>query len=130
MKILANDKNTIVFFSNDCFDQKLLILKINQRFQLQGYYNVIVYIDKNKGSVYEFEKENFEFFEPAELELNIIKKEDNFIYEFEDYNYIDKDVYRYKNKFYTDKFNLKQIEFTKILYGKKALEIKERWEKI
>lgn len=129
MKILADDKNTIVFLSNYIPKENQTILKVIQKLNIDGYINVKADIDKTVGTILEINKEEFEFSFPLDLEVNIIKLDDEFIFEIEDFNYVDEEFYKYKDKFYLKKINLQKLEFAKLIYGKKALEIKKRWKK-
>ena len=150
MKLLVNGDNIIVFLSkkkmdNESFedeDAKDFLKKIIKRLEnyycveLCGYYNVNVHIDSNYGAILEFEKENLEYFEyyEGQIDLNVKVEYEKFLYEVEDFNYFNKqyNFYKSKDKFYLNIDNVSDIElgqileYSKIVYGEKALKIEEK----
>lgn len=122
MKIILNDIKLILFLnkyltSNLNFDNmeelqiyfKDLFIKLKEIYdiKLTGYYYINVYIDKNYGVILEMEKEEIEFieYEENEIDMHIVLNECEFLYELEDIfdyyqllKYID--IYSYKNKYY------------------------------
>lgn len=150
MKLLVNGDNIIVFLSKkrlkeDSFEDeevkdflKKIILKLKNYYLLElcGYYNVIVHLDRNYGAILEFEKENLEYFDyyEGQIDLNVKVNYEKFLYEVDDYNYFDNKYKFYKNKdkFYLTLDNISEIElgqileYSKIIYGEKALSIEEK----
>lgn len=155
MKLLVNGDNFIVFLSKklincESFEDpdlvndflKEIILKLRQYFLLNvfGYYNVIAHLDDNYGIILELEKEDLEYFEYTDdqIDMNVKVKKEVFLYEIEDFNYLQDKYFFYKEK---DRIFLKPevisdvelgqiLEYSKIIYGKEALEIIHRLEMI
>lgn len=150
MKLLVNGDNIIVFLSkkmikNASFEDKevkdflkKIIKKLKNYYliQLCGYYNVDVHIDSNYGAILEFEKENLEYFDyyEGQIDLNVKVEYEKFLYEVEDFNYFNKkyNFYKSKDKIYLNVDNVSDIElgqileYSKIVYGEKALSIEEK----
>jgi len=154
MKLLVSDDNIIVFLSkkqmkNTSFNDKdilhqflgKIILKLKKSYSIDlcGYYSVLIHSDKNYGIIIEFNNEKLEYFDYYEdqVDLDIKLKEEVFIYEIEDFNYLNK-KYKYvkdKDKIYLvlDKVSEiemgKILEYSKVIYGDRAKTIlKNAWE--
>jgi len=128
MKLLVNGDNIIVFLSkkkikNASFEDeevkdflKKIIKKLKNYYliELCGYYNVDVHIDSNYGAILEFEKENLEYFDyyEGQIDLNVKVEYEKFLYEVEDFNYFNKKYNFYKSK---DKIKLKTKEYRNVL---------------
>lgn len=150
MKLLVNGDNIIVFLSkkkikNASFEDeevkdflKKIIKKLKNYYliELCGYYNVDVHIDSNYGAILEFEKEDLEYFDyyEGQIDLNVKVEYEKFLYEVEDFNYFNKkyNFYKSKDKIYLNVDNVSDIElgqileYSKIVYGEKALSIEEK----
>lgn len=142
--ILKNDK-MIVFLNKKEIDKitfsdkenleeyfKTVFNKINKNYDIDinGYYNIDIYLDDNYGAILEIENEDldyYNYFNQIDMKLNISKKT-SFLYEIK-YEFIDSMIlknsicYKYLDKLYlkieqleeTD--YLKLIEFSNIIYG-------------
>lgn len=129
-KIDLNDTKTI----------KNIIKKLNKKYNidLYGYIEVKIYIDKNYGVIINIKKDEPEYFDyfNEEIEMNIEIINDSFLYKIN--NIYDKKqiktnkIYKYKDSLYIsidkiDNINLgKIIEISEIIYGKKAKKIIEK----
>lgn len=124
MKIMINDDVNMIIFLNkkylgkidfnnreklENYFQKLLkTLKDYYNINLQGYYDIDVYLDSIYGVVLELHKENIEYFGyfDDEIEMQLIFHNTHFLYEIEEPFWIDHHVkshisiYRYQNKLY------------------------------
>lgn len=124
MKIIVNDDINMIIFLNrmylddidfkskdelEIYFQKLLkILKTYYKININGYYEINVYIDKNYGAILELKKEELEYFGyfEGEVDMQLIIHNSDFLYEIEDYFWIDSDLrkkislYKYNNKIY------------------------------
>ena len=155
MKLIIDEN--IVFFLNkiyldnvDIKDESLiekklikLINKIQKQYNidLNGYYNVYIYKDKNYGIIIEMEKEKLDYLDyfNNQIELNIEIIEDTFLYKIDNIFTIDKTlleklvIYINKDEIYIKiKENINDIELGKIIensqiiYGNKAKLIKKQ----
>ena len=124
---------------NDTKTIKNIIKKINKKYNIDiyGYIEAKIYIDKNYGVIINLKKEELEYFDyfNDEIEMNIEIINDSFLYKIEDYNkdiIKDKKIYKYKDNLYIniekiDNINLgKIIEISEIIYGKQAQTIIEK----
>ena len=124
MKIIVNDDINMIIFLNklyledidfsdkdelEIYFQKLLkILKTYYNININGYYKINVYIDKYYGAILELSKEELEYFGyfDGEVDMQLIIHNNNFLYEIEDYFWIDEELrkkislYKYNNKIY------------------------------
>ena len=150
MKVVFKDNKIIVFLNKkldldkvnlDIYFKKLY-LKIKNKYNLElnGYYDINVYIDNNYGSIIEIENEDldyYNYFNQIDMEIKVNKT--TFLYEI-DYEYLDKEllsksiIYKQNNKLYfkiTDKNILnKIIECSKIIYGDRVKEIMKSSKKV
>ena len=155
MKLIIDEN--IVFFLNkiyldnvDIKDESLiekklikLINKIQKQYNidLNGYYNVYIYKDKNYGIIIEMEKEKLDYLDyfNNQIELNIEIIEDTFLYKIDNIFTIDKTllekliIYINKDEIYLKiKENINDIELgqiienSQIIYGNKAKSIKKQ----
>ena len=155
MKLIIDEN--IVFFLNkiyldniDLKDENLiekklikLINKIQKQYNidLNGYYNVYIYKDKNYGLIIEIEKEKLDYLDyfNNQIELNIEIIEDTFLYKTDNIFTIDKTllekliIYINKDEIYLKiKENINDIELgqiienSQIIYGNKAKSIKKQ----
>lgn len=155
MKLIIDEN--IVFFLNkiyldniDLKDESLiekklikLINKIQKQYNidLNGYYNVYIYKDKNYGLIIEMEKEKLDYLDyfNNQIELNIEIIEDTFLYKIDNIFTIDKTllekliIYINKDEIYLKiKENINDIELgqiienSQIIYGNKAKSIKKQ----
>lgn len=155
MKLIIDEN--IVFFLNkiyldniDLKDENLiekklikLINKIQKQYtiDLNGYYNVYIYKDKNYGLIIEMEKEKLDYLDyfNNQIELNIEIIEDTFLYKIDNIFTIDKTllekliIYINKDEIYLKiKENINDIELgqiienSQIIYGNKAKSIKKQ----
>lgn len=155
MKLIIDEN--IVFFLNkiyldnvDIKDESLiekklikLINKIQKQYNidLNGYYNVYIYKDKNYGLIIEMEKEKLDYLDyfNNQIELNIEIIEDTFLYKTDNIFTIDKTllekliIYINKDEIYLKiKENINDIELgqiienSQIIYGNKAKSIKKQ----
>ena len=150
MKVVFKDNKIIVFLNKkldldkvnlDIYFKKLFLrIKNKYNLELNGYYDINVYIDNNYGSIIEIENEDldyYNYFNQIDMEIKVNKT--TFLYEI-DYEYLDKEllsksiVYKQNNKLYfkiTDKSILnKIIECIKIIYGDRVKEIMKSSKKV
>ena len=150
MKLVID--NNIVIFLGDFYlknydlkdynniEKNLLKLLNKYSVDINGYYNVFIYHDKNYGLIIDMQKEDLEYLDyfNNQVELNIEIIEDSFLYEIEDILNIDKNILRnfnvYKKNYHfyletKDKITSIKLgillENSKIIYGKKAKKIKK-----
>lgn len=150
MKVVFKDNKIIVFLNKkldldkvnlDIYFKKLFLrIKNKYNLELNGYYDINVYIDNNYGSIIEIENEDldyYNYFNQIDMEIKVNKT--TFLYEI-DYEYLDKEllsksiVYKQNNKLYfkiTDKNILnKIIECSKIIYDNRVKEIMKSSKKV
>lgn len=107
------------------FEELLIKIKNKYNIKLNGYYTIVVHIDKIYGSIIEIVEDNFDcydYFNQVDMEIKL--KKEQFLYEL-DYEYFNKKIMNetiiYDNKLYLkidDKKSLDSIlEFCKIIYG-------------
>ena len=149
MKLIIDDNILIILGNfylkdynlNDYNEIEKNLFKILKKhtIELNGYYNVFIYQDKNYGLIIDMQKENLEYLDyfNNQIELNIEIIEDSFLYEIDDIFTLDKTalnqftIYQKNYKFYLEvkeKINTIKLgtvlENSKIIYGKKAKKIK------
>ena len=149
MKLIIGDNIVIILGNfylknydlNDYNQIEKKLLKILNKYsvELNGYYNVFIYQDKNYGLIIDMQKEELEYLDyfNNQIELNIEIIEDSFLYEIDDIFTLDKNIlkqftiYQKDYKFYLEaeeKVNTiklgKILENSKIIYGKKGKRIK------
>ena len=131
-KLVLHEKNKI---------EKLIInIKEKYNIEMQGFYNVKVYHDKDYGFIIEMEKEELEYMDYFnDLEMNIEIIEDSFLYKIDDVlrikEILPKQLIRkYADKLYLEIKNIQNIELgiilenSEIIYGKEAEKIKNKSE--
>lgn len=143
---LQNDRIKNIDFSDksdlqDYFKDLFVNLKNNYNININGYYYINVYKDKYYGCILEMKKEELDYMEylDGQVDMNIvIDTNDTFLYEMNDYFNIDKslinnvNVYKYNNKIYVKLVNnisnIKMgqlLEFSNIIYGDKCKKIRK-----
>ena len=150
MKLITMDDTFILFlnrlyiqtldFSNKVLIEKYLkhlLFKIKNRYDIEfnGYYDVTIYVDINYGVIIEVKKEELEYLDyfNNQIEMNTKVIEDSFLYEMYETNkqIIKKfTIYKVHDKIYLRaKENLTNIEMgvlleiSKIIYGKEAEKV-------
>ena len=131
-KLVLHEKNKI---------EKIIInIKEKYNIEMQGFYNVKVYHDKDYGFIIEMEKEELEYMDYFnDLEMNIEIIEDSFLYKIDDIlrikEILPKQLIRkYADKLYLEIKNIQNIELgiilenSEIIYGKEAEKIKNKSE--
>ena len=149
MKLIIGN-NIVVYLNNfylknynlkdyDTIQKNLLKLLNKHAINLNGYYNVFIYQDKNYGLIIELNKEEIEYLDyfNNQIDLNLEIIDDSFLYEIEDLFTLNKKlldkflIYKKGFKLYLkakEKINSislgKILENSQIIYGKKAKKIK------
>ena len=102
MKLIIDDNILIILGNfylkdynlNDYNEIEKNLFKILKKhtIELNGYYNVFIYQDKNYGLIIDMQKENLEYLDyfNNQIELNIEIIEDSFLYEIDDIFTLDK----------------------------------------
>ena len=122
MKIIVNDDINMIIFLNkiylnqidfedkeklEIYFRKLLkTLKEFYKININGYYEINVYVDNNYGVILELKKEEIEYFSyyEDEVDMQLIVYNTVFLYEIEDYFWMEKEL---KNKILLYKYNKK-----------------------
>lgn len=131
------DKNDLQEYFKDLF----VNLKNNYNININGYYYINVFKDKYYGIILEMNKEEIDYIEylDGQVDMNIvIDNNDIFLYEMNDYFNLDNsiinnlNIYKYNNKIYVELINkisninmAKLLEFSNIIYGNKCNKIKK-----
>lgn len=154
MKLVFYDDSKWIVFMNNLVAPKMnfedreeleqyfrnLFLKLKESYELkiQGYYNIDIYLDSLYGVIIEIEKEEMDYFEYDEnqVDMRICIHETSILYELEEYIPMDHDTYHiiwYDNKWYV---KLKQkindiclgrlLEYAKIHYQEENEQILRR----
>lgn len=149
MKIVNLDENCMTIFLNKFYLKELnfdvkqdlenyfkqLFLKLKRYYNIiiSGYYNIDVYIDNNYGLVMNLTKEDIEYYDyfDNQIDMRISIKNCRFLYAIDDPLCLkwlnNSDIYVYKDKFYLD-FNdeisdagmMCLLEFSEIIYDEQA----------
>lgn len=88
------------------FKELFLKLKEYYNIKINGYYNINVYIDEFYGVVLELQKEELDYYEyfDNQVDMHILTEEVQFLYLIEDYFIINElnisKLYYYKDKYY------------------------------
>ncbi len=88
---IIKDKITNVDFNNDKSLEKYLkklfkVLKDDYSVNIEGFYDVVIYIDKYYGIVIHMEKENLDYYNYyKEVDMRISIKNSTFLYQVDDY---------------------------------------------
>ncbi len=148
MKLIIDDGITIflgklinISDKNNVENKILKIIKKNYDIDLNGYYNVDIYTDKNYGVVIKMKKDELDYLEyfTNALELNIEIKESSFLYKIDDIfnfekNFLNKfKIYKLKDNIYLSANQLLSLadegillENGKIIFGKEVEKIKNK----
>jgi len=116
MKIIINNEDSFILFFNDLnninldnyeeFKEVFLKLKKYYNINIYGFYNVIVYIDKYYGKILKIDKDNELDLFYKQVDMNIVIKNENFLYKINDYFFINNlnnfNIYFYNNDFYLE----------------------------
>lgn len=120
-------KNYSISKFEDNFKDIFEMLKHNYNIEINGCYDIDVYIDKNYGVVIEMKKEDFDFDCYNQVDMTISFHNQKFLYELEDIEY-NKKIYKYRNKYYSDKYipehSILVYKTDDILKYSKIIEIK------
>lgn len=149
---IIDDFNMIIYLNNNHIKSidfnkkedlenyfKTLFVKLREHYDIDinGFYNINAYKDKNYGLVLELEKEDIDYMDyfNGQVDMNIIFENNSvFLYEIDDYFNIDKkilnkiNIYKYNEKIYLQiiddisEINMgKILEFSKIIYNDKRI---------
>ena len=85
-KVLENDLKTL-----------LLRLKKYYKINIQGYYNITIYVDDYYGAVLKIEEDNdyYDYFDDT-VALRLKKVKTKFLYEIDDISYVDNYIEKFK----------------------------------
>ncbi len=129
--VYLTDIEDINFMDNNELEDyfRNLFLKLKRyHMYFTGLYNIDIYLDKNYGAVIEIEKEDFEYIDyfENEIDMRILLHEKNFLYEVKDIFALEKNtmknVYYYNHKFFVepnlkdDNTKIKLSEMGEIIY--------------
>lgn len=145
MKSFKEDNYTIYLPGRVSKDINVFVKKEILKFKkkvnryISGYYKVTVYVNEIYGMIIDLDKEDdFDFFKDF-IEFDIKISDNSLMYfSFDDYfSLINKsNIYYFNNSYYVDinclnkKEVLKLTEFSKIIYGKVAMSLKEKLKKV
>lgn len=110
MKIYLNKdylkyKNYNISKIEENFKQIFETLKYCYNIEINGFYDIDVYIDKNYGIIIEMKKEDIDFDFYDQVDMKISFHNQKFLYQIDDIKKYKK-IYKYKNKFYTNKYDI------------------------
>ena len=111
-----NDVTTNIFIKKELMNQvnfenldelekylKDLFKMLDDKYNItiEGFYDIVIYIDNNYGVALSLKREDFEYYNylKKQVDMNIITKKTKFVYEIDDINF------NFLNKFETIKFN-------------------------
>ena len=101
---------------------KDLFVKLNNyyNYKIEGYYNVSVYIDDFYGIVLDLKREEFEYYDyfDNQVDMRISINKSHFLYLIDDYDFDTNkfDVYKFLNNIYLlPKEKLSDLEFAKLV---------------
>ena len=118
MKIIINDDITIIIFLNkeylkidfnnideleDYFKDLFLTLKNIYKIKLNGFYYIEVFVDKNYGVILELEKEELEYIDyyDNQVDMRVTVNDSEFMYLINDYDLNDiMEIYSFQNNLY------------------------------
>lgn len=148
MKLDLEDDRYIVFLKKDnikdvdfrikkqveeCF--RNIFKKIRKRLDkdINGFFNITVYLNDSFGAILIIEKEELEYYDyfknQIDMQINI-EYDSIILLEFDDIFNISvnlDNVYMYNNKFYIKYVeDIKKLEFSRIIYGKEAENVIEK----
>ena len=121
-------KNYSISKIEDNFKSIFETLKYCYNIEIKGYYDIDIYIDEAYGIIIEMKKENLEFDYDDQIDMRISIHKQPFLYQIDDI-YINNKIYKYKNKYYINKYNIEHsipIYKTNDIYKyAKTIEIKK-----
>lgn len=139
-KITFKDEQKLEDYFKDFF------IKLNKIYDMDinGYYNIDIYLDENYGAVLEIKNEDldyYNYFSQIDMKLNI-SKTTSFLYEIK-YEFLDNSLlknaicYKSSDKIYLkinkeiDEYSFfKLIEYSNIIYGRKVENILKYGKKV
>ena len=118
MKVIINNEDSFILFFNKLnninldnyeeeFKKIFLSLKKYYNIKINGFYNIIVYINNYYGIILKVEKDNDldVYYKQVDMHI-IIEKDYTFLYKIEDYYFINNlnlfNIYYYNNEFYLE----------------------------
>ena len=119
-KVNFDNKSTIENYFQDFF----LKLKNNYKFDICGFYEIDIYIDKLYGVIISMKKDDTEYFDyfNKSVDMQISKpKKKEFLYKINDLYFINKtilkkiNIYYYEKNYYLNLSKISNKELTKIL---------------
>jgi len=140
MKVIGNENNLTIYINKTNIKFNLddkegleeyfrtIFIKIKEFYniKLNGFYITYAYIDNKYGIIIDMEKDDMDFiyYNDCEIEMQLIVKDSNFLYEVKDIFFSEDiyskvELYTYKNKLY---LKLKEdvikniIEYSNIIY--------------
>lgn len=116
----------------DYFRSLFLKLEEHYHIEIEGFYNIQVFLDKNEGMVLKLEKEDMDYYPFHQVEMRILKEDTVFLYKVDDileFLPLNVDIYFYKNEFYVKNNKKKQVynlyEFGKLIYENTDIILKK-----
>ena len=157
MRLVINDGKFIVFlnkYNKIDFENKLKLekyfrnlfttIKDKYNIEVNGYYDINIYNEKNYGVIIEIESEDLEYynyFNQIDMEINVLK-DSLFLYEI-NYEFIDNSIldnficYKMQDRIYLKAKDIvpenvlsKVLECSHILYGSKVEKIMKQGKKV
>lgn len=157
MRLVINDGKFIVFLNKQKkidFENKLKLEKyfrtlfatIKDKYDIEvnGYYDISIYNDKNYGIIIEMESEDldyYNYFNQIDMEINVLK-DSSFLYEI-NYEFIDDSIldnficYKIDDRIYlkakdiiSESVLARVLECSRILYGSKVEKIMKQGKKV
>lgn len=118
----------------DCFREVFIKIKKRLNKELNGFFNIQVYLNNKFGAIVSIEKEDIEYYEYLSNQIDMqIKIDDktSILKEYDDvFNINSEYAYYYDNKYYIDYIDIDNPEFYNIVYGEKANYIKLKSKKL
>lgn len=118
----------------DCFRKVFIKIKKRLNKELNGFFNIQVYLNNKFGAIVSIEKEDIEYYEYLSNQIDMqIKIDDktSILKEYDDvFNINSEYAYYYDNKYYVDYIDIDNPEFYNIVYGEKANYIKLKSKKL
>lgn len=148
MKIEIDDEDIILFLRKDkikkfdfneieeieeYFRTLLLKLEENYHIQIEGFYNIQVFLDKKEGMVLKLQKEDIDYYHSFhQIEMRIMKEDTCFLYQVDDildFLNLNVDIYQYQNQFYIKNKSPKKVynlyEFGRLIYENTDIILKK-----
>ncbi len=113
---------------------RALFLKLEEYYhiEIEGFYNIQVFLDKNEGMVLKLEKEDMDYYPFHQVEMRIVKEDTVFLYKVDDildFLPLNVEIYSYKNEFYIKNNKKKQVynlyEVGKLIYENTDIILKK-----